>query len=497
ELHHKCAPMTTQWETHDGRADMTNWEMDLFDTRMHHIAKTVKDEEDTCCSGSSSRNSLVKPACLPISILALLIIALVFLPLFNDEDLVAPAKMTLTTQCGEDCSLTLVETFPSGISFPSGLHHADTAETWIRMIEETEEVLDIAAFYWNLSDDDEHTSSDKGARVLEKLVEARRRGVRIRIAQSPPSDGGSTYVDTERLRIEGHAEIRNVNMTRLIGSGVMNTKFIISDMKRVYVGSANMDWKALSEVKELGVYVSECACVATDFYRVFSVYWRLGEEDSKIPEKWPISYRTPFNFANPMTIRFNGTIMSRLFISSSPAPFNPKGRTDDLDAVVGLIKRATKRVSVAVMDFIPTTLYMKENRFWPSLDIALRDAAYRGVTVRILVSQRDNSTMTAIPFLKSLLAINEGLPKRGGKSGSISVRVFTIPATSEKIPFMRVNHNKYMVADNTVYIGTSNWVGDYFLSSAGVGFALESSAIAAQLQQIFIRDRTSKYAVDL
>ncbi|GMS78307.1 hypothetical protein PENTCL1PPCAC_482, partial [Pristionchus entomophagus] len=496
EFQRHIASMTTQWQTHDGRADMTNFEMDLFDTRMHPV-KTVKDEDDACCSGSNSRKSVVKPACLPITIVSILIIALVFLPLFKDEDLEAPFKMTLSTICGEDCSLTLVESIPDGVSFPSGPTHADTAETWIKIIEETEEVLDIAALYWNLSDDERHPSSAKGALVLEALVAAGKRGVRIRVAQSPPSDGNATYADTERLRVEGNAEVRNVNMSRLMGSGVLHTKFIISDMKRIYVGSANMDWKSLTEVKELGVYVGECACVATDLYRIFSVYWRLGEEDSRIPDKWPISYRTPYNFANRMPITLNREIMGRLFISSSPPPFNPKGREDDLAAIVALIGGANKTVSVAVMDFIPTTLYMKNNSFWPDLDIALRDAAYRGVAVRLLVSKWDHSKKAAIPFLKSMLAINEGLPYRNGTRGSISIRVFTVPATPEKIPFTRVNHNKYMVADNTAYIGTSNWAGDYFLTTAGVGFALDSAAIAAQLQQVYDRDWTSKYAADL
>ncbi|GMR56813.1 hypothetical protein PMAYCL1PPCAC_27008, partial [Pristionchus mayeri] len=497
EREYSIASMTTHWQTHDGRADMTNFEMDLFDTRMH-TAKMVKDEEDACCSGSSSRKSLVKPACLPITIVSILIIALVFLPLFRDEDLEAPLKMGLATTCGTSCSLTLVESIPVGVSFPSGPTHADTAETWIKLINETTEVLDIAAFYWNLSDDEGHPSSAKGARVLDALIRAGKRGVRIRIAQSlNAANASGGYADSERLRKEAKAEVRTLNMTRLVGSGVLHTKFLISDMKRVYVGSANMDWKSLTEVKELGVYVGECACVATDLYRVFSIYWRLGEQDAIIPDKWPISYRTPYNLAHPMDITLNGEIMGRLFISSSPPPFNPKGREDDLVAIVSLIRRAQKSVSVAVMDFIPTTLYMKNNTFWPALDIALRDAAYRGVTVKLLVSQWDHSKKAAIPFLRSLMAINEGLPMRGGKRGSITVRVFTIPATPEKIPFTRVNHNKYMVADSSAYIGTSNWAGDYFISTAGVGFALNSTAVAAQLRQVYDRDWSSQYSADL
>ncbi|GMT08728.1 hypothetical protein PFISCL1PPCAC_25 [Pristionchus fissidentatus] len=485
-------------ETHDGRADMTNFEMDLFDTRMH-TAKMVKDEEDSCCSGASSRKSLVKPACLPITILSCLIIALVFLPLFKDEDLEAPVKMALVPICKDGCSLSLVESIPRGVSFPSGApSYPSTWEMWKKMIDETNDVLDIAAFYWNLSDDEAHPSSDKGSIILDALIRAGQRGVKIRIAQNAPTGTATTYPDSEVLRVKAHAEIRNVNMSRLFGSGVLHTKFLISDMKRVYVGSANMDWKSLTEVKELGVYVGGCECVATDLYRIFSVYWRLGEEDARIPPKWPISYRTPYNFNNPMEVNINDDVMARLFISSSPQPFSPKGREDDLEAIVALIGRSTRSVSVAVMDFLPMTLYMPNNTFWPSLDVSLRDAAFRGVAVRLLVSQWEHSKKAAIPFLRSLEQINEGLPSKGGKKGSITVRVFTVPPTGDdKIPFTRVNHNKYMVADNVAYIGTSNWAGDYFINTAGVGFALKSAVVSNQLQAVFDRDWTSQYAADL
>lgn len=42
----------------------------------------------------------------------------------------------------------------------------------------------------------------------------------------------------------------------------------------------------------------------------------------------------------------------------------------------------------------------------------------------------------------------------------------------KKIPYARVNHNKYMVTDRSAYIGTSNWSGDYFTNTAGIGLVL-------------------------
>lgn len=81
-----------------------------------------------------------------------------------------------------------------------------------------------------------------------------------------------------------------------------------------------------------------------------------------------------------------------------------------------------------------------------------------------------------------------------------------MPATEEqkKIPFGRVNHNKYMVTDLVAYIGTSNWSGDYFIDTAGIGFVSQDTVhdrsenvttLRSQLESVFERDWNSKYAV--
>lgn len=83
---------------------------------------------------------------------------------------------------------------------------------------------------------------------------------------------------------------------------------------------------------------------------------------------------------------------------------------------------------------------------------------------------------------------------------------FIVPATEDqkKIPFGRVNHNKYMVTDHIAYIGTSNWSGDYFIDTAGIGFVSQDTVherhdnvttLRSQLASIFERDWNSKYAV--
>lgn len=63
-----------------------------------------------------------------------------------------------------------------------------------------------------------------------------------------------------------------------------------------------------------------------------------------------------------------------------------------------------------------------------------------------------------------------------------------------------------MVTDGTAYIGTSNWSGDYFTDTAGIGLVLHDNSIVrndsiqtirSDLASVFERDWNSAYAVDL
>lgn len=72
--------------------------MDLFDTRMRNTSSDKADEADECC-----RNSLIKPACLPITILAFLLLMTFFIPLFNDDAMESQKKYERTGICTDDC----------------------------------------------------------------------------------------------------------------------------------------------------------------------------------------------------------------------------------------------------------------------------------------------------------------------------------------------------------------------------------------------------------
>jgi len=81
------------------------------------------------------------------------------------------------------------------------------------------------------------------------LIEAgSKRGIRIRVAKNPPSTSIPNTVDTVELETVGGAEVRSLDFKRLIGGGVLHTKMWVVDRKHVFVGSANMNWRSLTQV---------------------------------------------------------------------------------------------------------------------------------------------------------------------------------------------------------------------------------------------------------
>ncbi|CAG9529778.1 unnamed protein product, partial [Cercopithifilaria johnstoni] len=475
-------------ETQDGRADMTNFEMDLFDTKINSYA-LEKEENEQCC-----QHSIIKPACIPVSVISLFIFLIVFFPLFNEDGFdMTSIRYDRNGRCTDQ--VQLVETIPAVLVFDNS-SRTNSYEVWKQLLDNAQISIDIASFYWNLRDPAAHSTSWQGNDTFERFIRAAKRDVRIKIVQNQPTAAFPQF-DSDYFAENGYATVRNLDMPKLMDdNGVLHAKFWIVDSRHVYIGSANMDWKSLTEVKELGVVIWNCTCIANDLYKIFTIYWRLGVKEAKIPYKWPLNLRTYFNFSHPL--RLLSAKDTSTFISSSPRQFNAKGREEDGDAIVAMMDDAHEFVHISVMDYMPATIYRttSNNVYWPKLDNAIRATAYRGINVRLLVSHWKYSRPEMIHFLKSLLEINGGVPRRANHSGKIEVKLFTIPMdpSHEEIPHARVNHNKYMVTEKIAYFGTSNWAGDYFISTAGVGISFISPTIVNSLNEIFMRDWTSKYA---
>lgn len=401
--------------------------------------------------------------------------------------------------CSDPCEIVLLESIPEGLEFNSSTAHPTIFQAWLNLMGGARSSIDIASFYWTLTNKDTGTdepTANQGETVLKTLAELSGK-VSVRIAVNTPQES-QPQGDLTLLRDSG-ADIRTVNM-RALTSGVLHTKFWVVDKRHIYIGSANMDWRSLTQVKELGVVVYNCSCLAADLGKIFEAYWLLGHSQS-VPSPWPDSFTTVYNKDTPLQLPLNST-PSSVYLSSSPPSFCAAGRTPDLQSILGVIEDAESFIYIAVMNYLPTMEFSSPKRYWADIDTRLRRVAYeKRVKVRLLISCWGSSKPVMFPFLRSLASVYD--PK---SRLDIQVRLFVVPTSPEQkeIPFARVNHNKYMVTDKIAYIGTSNWSGDYFVSTAGSALVVNQTAsesreptLQSQLRAVFERDWDSDYSAPL
>lgn len=91
----------------------------------------------------------------------------------------------------------------------------------------------------------------QGEKIFQSILNAgTQQGLKIRIAQSAPTQQQPNF-DTEFLIKRNAAIVRSVNFPRLFGGGVLHTKLWIVDGIHMYIGSANMDWRSLTQVNSV------------------------------------------------------------------------------------------------------------------------------------------------------------------------------------------------------------------------------------------------------
>ncbi|XP_072222093.1 5'-3' exonuclease PLD4 [Leuresthes tenuis] len=403
----------------------------------------------------------------------------------------------------DQCSIALVESIPQQLEYKANVTFGTPLEqVWKDLISIAMDHVEVASFYWTLTGEDINVNSSSdmpGRDILKGLEELPSRNVSVRVVTSVPSVRTNS-TDLKILEQKG-VQVRRVNFGRLM-KGVLHSKFWIVDRKHVFIGSANMDWRALTQVKELGVVVYNCSSLAKDLLKIFQSYWVMGQPNSTLPQPWPAKFDTTINKHHPLLVK-EDNISSSLYLAGSPPSFCPPSRTQDLEAILSTISEAQHFVDVAVMEYFPTTLFERPHRYWPFIDDALRTAAFeKKVKIRMLISCGRDSNPAMLPFLLSLASIDSP-----DHHINIQIKLYIIPVGNHSdIPFSRVNHNKFMVTDREAYIGTSNWAGDYFLTTAGVSLVISQHAphpewknktLHGQLKEVFDRDWNSEFAVHL
>ncbi|XP_030380633.1 phospholipase D3 [Scaptodrosophila lebanonensis] len=440
---------------------------------------------------------------IPIIILFVLVLIVLLLPLETlhrnagdgtDNNKAVPAPLP--------CELQLVETLPIGLSYTQNSpKFMGTYEAWKLLLDKAKLTVDIAAPYWTLRGIDVNDSSTQpGDHIFHRLLangDGGKPKLRIRIAMNK-SQESILHADAKILANYDAAEVVAV---KLPNAGVLNAKLWIVDGQHFYLGSANMDWRSLTQVKELGVLAQNCPHLAHDVGKIFNAYWELGSNgDGTIPSQWHWTFDTRYRLGRPMLLNVNKNYTMQAYISSTPVALTTTGRTHDLDAILNVIESAAEFINIAVMDYFPLIINGPNVQFWPPIDNALRRAAVdRGVAIKMLVSWWPNSHPSEDNFLRSLQEFSQVM-----QHVDIQIRRFIVPVNDEleQIPLIRFSHNSFMVSDKIAYIGASNWTGEFFMHSAGIGLVLADttlieSTIRTDLFKLFMRDWYSPYSLAL
>ena len=346
-------------------------------------------------------------------------------------------------------ALELVETAP----VETTLGHADLREAyqvWPEMIRRATARIDVAEFYAS----DEPPS--RLTPVIAALEAAAARGVRVRWL----AEAGFVKVYPEVLQAlrEHGVDVRVFEVKKVMG-GVLHAKYFVVDGREAYLGSQNFDWRSLQHIQELGVRFRQPDAVRA-LQDIYQLDWALAAGAER---PGPAS---AYDFPQQTKDGAEVTLLG------SPRGFLPDEKLWDLPALVELIDSARRSVRVQLLTYAEV----------PDLQPALIRAAARGVAVELLVSDWELRPKT----LRELRALD---PR-------IAVRIFTLPqASSGFIPFARVSHAKYCVADaKRGWVGTSNWEPDYFFKSRNVGLLIDGGEIPARLEAFFTGNWRSQYA---
>lgn len=343
-------------------------------------------------------------------------------------------------------------------------------EVWPELIDSAKRTIDLAELYVATKPDSALSP------VVAALERAGKRGVRIRMLLEKKMEG--TYArELAPIRAIPNLDLQIFDLGRMSPEGVLHAKYMLIDGERGYVGSQNFDWRSLEHIHELGVRVSAPKIVG-DLAAIFEHDWRAN---ALVQAGRPVPPLHAEGEPRPRLAKDD----EGAYLVASPFAFDPPGIGDSEAELVRLIGSAKEELAVELLDYCP--LDYPKKRYYAPIDVALREAAARGVRVKLLVSHW-NTEQPCLQHLKSL----DLVPR-------IEVRIVTLPeAKAGFIPFARVIHAKYMVVDGALlWVGTSNWAGGYLDRSRNLELVIRDPALAATALDIHRELWSTPYAEPL
>ncbi|MFI5361595.1 MAG: phospholipase D-like domain-containing protein [Elusimicrobiota bacterium] len=336
-------------------------------------------------------------------------------------------------------------------------------DVWPEMIDRARRTLDVNEFYVTPQ------AGEPLEPTLAAMDRAAKRGVKIRVILEKKFEKNSLD-GIARLKGMPGLELKLAEWSKIGGAGIIHAKYFIVDSTRAFVGSQNLDWRSLKHVHEMGLAVDD-GPVVRQVQSVFDHDWAIADSKETAPPNATLELADE---TRPS------------FLVASPWRQNPAGVGDSQSELVSLIGAAKDEIVIQNLEYFPTS-YGKPARYYGAIDAALRDAAIRGVKIKILVSHWG----TEEPGVKGLqsLAVMPG----------VEARVITIPeASTGPIPFARVTHSKYAVFDGkTLWLGTSNWAGGYLDQDRNLEIVVKDEKLAARAAAVQKHLWDSSYTVPL
>lgn len=345
-----------------------------------------------------------------------------------------------------------------------------TGDVWLKMINEAKQTIDIETFYF--------ANEPGGAleEILQALKNAAARNVKIRIIVDS-SFYSSNDKSVDLLEGIDNISIKKIPMGKIAG-GVMHAKYFLVDNNNLFVGSQNMDWRALIHIHEIGARVKNDELART-FSELFQTDWLLC--DNNYYGLQNMAVHAYVNSENPVMMKTDNYGGLKIFPAFSPPVINMPGLSSEEDQLLNIIGNTKSRLLIQMYSY---SLKAKEGRF-DAIDNALRDAASRGVDIKIILSDwaiRES----AIDFIKDLSTVK-----------NIQIKFSTIPQFSGGfIPYSRVEHCKYFTSDEDIsWISTSNWESGYFRNSRNATLIVENKKVNEELSKIFYDDWNGPYTI--
>lgn len=311
-------------------------------------------------------------------------------------------------------SLEVVESAPQGTSLENQ-DIRNTAVVWEELIEQAEETIDIETFYMI-----KYTYGPLVS-VYNAIEDAAARGVKVRIL----IDANEYEDDGVRRQIDHFNSLPNIETRTLdiqaLGGDYLHCKYFVVDHKVAFVGSANWSYSAMWNNREVGVVVHSKS-VSEALEMIFETDWIQsgggvwgsfpGDRDGDwLPDEYERWLGTDLASAdmdndgasdfidpNPFVHLGSSTNQDVEWIypaETCPEVLDNPGIADTEQTVVEMIESAENRIRLQTFTY--TTSYG-----YTILDNALREAAARGIDVKIII---DEEYYDSHPEIDNLAAV--------------------------------------------------------------------------------------------